>query len=155
MGMVEIKPPFCLIATFSPIISVLINTALVVSFRNPVQSVTHSLRDGREQGMDFMDWSRGSNYIKIQSQSLSFSISLSLSLSLILSLLISHLSYKELELVLWKVNDCQEYHRLNSYWGEESHRIPQSCFCVLSMQLCIWFCKSFNFLIYTSKWYLK
>lgn len=51
MGMVEVKPPFCLIATLSPIISVLIKTVLVVSFRNPTQSVRHSLKEGREQSL--------------------------------------------------------------------------------------------------------
>lgn len=44
---VAMKPPFYLIAISSPIISVLIKTVLVISFRNPAQSV-HISQKGDE-----------------------------------------------------------------------------------------------------------
>lgn len=53
--MIEIKPPFCLVAIFSPIIRVLIiKIVSVVSFRNPTQSVGISQKGGGGQRMTLL-----------------------------------------------------------------------------------------------------
>lgn len=53
--MIEIKPPFCLVAIFSPIIRVLIiKIVSVVSFRNPTQSVGISQKEGGGQRMTLL-----------------------------------------------------------------------------------------------------
>lgn len=135
--MIEIKPPFCLVAIFSPIIRVLIiKIVSVVSFRNPTQSVGISQKGGGGQRMTLLlhiteKYKRW--WLQILIDPGTVSSRLNLNLSFFLSLSLSHNSSSSFwDIRTWigsfKSVTLQEYYRQNSYLSEEPHSILRFCF---------------------------